>query len=206
MSRGWAVLLCGERGQAGSLRGAIGLRPGKAIEDLALRQLLQPLQGEGRAGTITQQPLQPGAVVAVEAHRGMQREAPAVGPARHGARIGLVEQAGAGEPTQHPSAHLLLHRGEVFRCQRGGLGEMDLTTCDGRVAQLGLEKRPPRRVLGVNTIREARSRVDRFAFVRPSEQRPLEIGDVRVPARGKLATKFHGAVMRGPPAGCCSAP
>ena len=34
--------------------------------------------------------------------------------------------AGTGEPAQHPSAHLLLHRGEVFRCQRTGLGEVDL--------------------------------------------------------------------------------
>lgn len=52
-----------------------------------------------------------------------------------------------------------------------------------------------RRVVGVNTIREARSRVDRLCFVRPGE-RSLEIGDVRVPARGKLASKFHGAVIR----------
>jgi hypothetical protein len=33
---------------------------------------------------------------------------------------------GAGEPAQHPSAHLLLHRGEILRCQRGRLGELDL--------------------------------------------------------------------------------
>jgi hypothetical protein len=32
----------------------------------------------------------------------------------------------AGEPAQYASAHLLLHRGEVFGCQRGGLGEVDL--------------------------------------------------------------------------------
>jgi len=47
-------------------------------------------------------------------------------PARHVARIGWVETSGAGEPAQHPSAHLLPHRGEVFRCQRAGLSEMDL--------------------------------------------------------------------------------
>jgi len=27
---------------------------------------------------------------------------------------------GRDEPAQHPSAHLLLHRGEVFGCQRSG--------------------------------------------------------------------------------------
>jgi hypothetical protein len=47
-------------------------------------------------------------------------------PARHVARIGWVDMTGAGEPAQHPSAHLLLHRGELFGCQRGGLGEVDL--------------------------------------------------------------------------------
>ena len=47
-------------------------------------------------------------------------------PAGHVARIGWVEGACAGEPTQHASAHLLLHRGEVFGCWRTGLGEMDL--------------------------------------------------------------------------------
>ena len=47
-------------------------------------------------------------------------------PARHVARIGVVERAGTGEPAQHASAHWLLHRGEVFRCQRIGLGEVGL--------------------------------------------------------------------------------
>jgi hypothetical protein len=44
-----------------------------------------------------------------------------VAPAGHVARIGLLEMTGAGEPAQHASAHLLLHRGEVFGCQRAGL-------------------------------------------------------------------------------------
>jgi hypothetical protein len=47
-------------------------------------------------------------------------------PAGHVLRIGRVERTCAGEPAQHPSAHLLLHRGEVLGCQRGGLGEVDL--------------------------------------------------------------------------------
>ena len=47
-------------------------------------------------------------------------------PAGHVARIGVIQMAGTGEPAQHPSAHLLLHCGEVFRYQRTGLGEVDL--------------------------------------------------------------------------------
>jgi hypothetical protein len=39
-------------------------------------------------------------------------------PAGHVARIGLIQMAGACEPSQHLSAHRLLHRGEVFGCQR----------------------------------------------------------------------------------------
>ena len=35
-----------------------------------------------------------------------------------------VEMTGAGEPAQDPSAHLLLRRGEIFRCERAGLVEM----------------------------------------------------------------------------------
>jgi hypothetical protein len=62
----------------------------------------------------------------LDSDRGIQREAPAVVPARHVARIGVVEMASAGEPAQHASAHLLLHRGEVFRAQCGGLSEVDL--------------------------------------------------------------------------------
>jgi hypothetical protein len=59
-------------------------------------------------------------------NRGIQREAPAVVPAGHVARIGWVERAGAGEPARHAPTHLLLHRGEVLWCERGGLGEVDL--------------------------------------------------------------------------------
>ena len=40
--------------------------------------------------------------------------------------------AGAGEPAQHPSAHLLLHRGEVFGCGRLGLSEVGLPVFAGR--------------------------------------------------------------------------
>ena len=103
-----------------------GSRLGEAIDELVVGELLEPLQREGRSRAIAQQPLQPGAIAALDAHRGIQREAPAVVPAGHVARIGRVESAGAGESAQHASAHLLLDRGEVFGCQRIGLGEMDL--------------------------------------------------------------------------------
>ena len=40
--------------------------------------------------------------------------------------IASIEMAGTGEPTQHPSPHLLLHCGEILWPQRGRLGELDL--------------------------------------------------------------------------------
>ena len=47
-------------------------------------------------------------------------------PAGHVARIGVIHMACTGEPVQHTSTHLLLRRGEDLRCQRTGLGEVDL--------------------------------------------------------------------------------
>ena len=106
-----------ERREA-QLGAPIGLGLGEAIDEPVVADLLEPLQRKRRAGAIAQQPFQPGAVGAFDAHRGIQGEAPAVVPAGHVARIGWVERTGAGEPAQHASAHLLLHRGEVFWCQR----------------------------------------------------------------------------------------
>jgi Adenylate and Guanylate cyclase catalytic domain/SAM domain (Sterile alpha motif) len=46
---------------------------------------------------------------------------------RIGIATGAVVVGSAGEPAQHPSAHLLLHRGAVLGCEREGLGELDLS-------------------------------------------------------------------------------
>jgi hypothetical protein len=57
------------------------------MDDALVVKPLQTLERERRAGTVTQQPLQPGAIVRRDAHRGIQREA-AVGPGGDlGARI-----------------------------------------------------------------------------------------------------------------------
>ena len=54
-----------------------------------------------------------------------EAHAAVVVPAGHVARIGMVEMIGAGEAARHRSAHLRLHRGEVFWCQRAGLGKLN---------------------------------------------------------------------------------
>jgi hypothetical protein len=98
-----------QRGQAieqfqrcqAQLRAAIGLRLVEAIDDLLVAGLLEPLQSRGRPRAVAQQPLQSGAVSAVDAHRSIQGETPAVIPARHVARIGGTEMAGTREPMQH---------------------------------------------------------------------------------------------------------
>jgi hypothetical protein len=41
-------------------------------DDLVGPDLSQPFQGERRAGTVTQQPFQPGAIVAGNPHRGVE--------------------------------------------------------------------------------------------------------------------------------------
>jgi len=55
--------------------------------------------------TVTQQALQPGAIMRAHAHRGVQREA-AVLPSEHLADILRLDQAAAGKPAQHPDTHL----------------------------------------------------------------------------------------------------
>jgi len=104
----------------------IGLRLVEAIDERTLAELLEALQRNGRPRAIAQQPFQAGAVGAFDADRSIQRKASAVISARHVARIGSIEMAGTGEPTQHPSPHLLLHCGEILWPQRGRLGELDL--------------------------------------------------------------------------------
>lgn len=73
-----------------------------------------------------QQALLPGSVAGFDTHGGIQREASAVVPARHVHRIGLFEMAIAGEPGQYALAYLLLHCHEIFRCQLGLFGKVDL--------------------------------------------------------------------------------
>ena len=51
------------QGRVAQLGAPIGLGSGKAINDLAVRQLLEPLQRKGRARAIAQQPFQPGSEI-----------------------------------------------------------------------------------------------------------------------------------------------
>ncbi len=92
--------------------------------------LLEALQREGRAGTVAQQALQPGAIRAGNAHRRIQREA-AMFPAEHVARLRGLEQTAAGEPPQHPSAHWLGDGGHLIRRQYRRLEEADLAVFAG---------------------------------------------------------------------------
>ena len=78
----------------------------------------------GPCVVVAQQVLQPGAVSAFDAHPGIRREAPAVVPVGHVARIGLVQMTGACEPAQHAPTHLPRHRGEQFGCQRASVGSI----------------------------------------------------------------------------------
>jgi hypothetical protein len=56
------------------LRAAIGLGFRQAIDELIVADLLEPLQRKRRPRAIAQQPLQAGAVGALDAHRSIQRK------------------------------------------------------------------------------------------------------------------------------------
>jgi hypothetical protein len=92
--------------------------------------LLEPFQGEGRASTITQQPLQSRPIMAGNAYRSVKRET-AVVPAEHVAGIIAIEQAATRKPTQHPAAYLLGDAGDLLSRQCPRVEEPDLPVVDG---------------------------------------------------------------------------
>ena len=78
-------------------RAPIASRLGQVVDKLVRVDLREALQREGRAGTVAQQALQPGAIRAGNAHRRIQGEA-AMRPAEHVAGLRGLEQSAAGEP------------------------------------------------------------------------------------------------------------
>jgi hypothetical protein len=100
-------------------RGAIAPGLGQALDDAFGVEQVQALERERRAGAVAQPPLQPDAIVRRDAHRGIQRKA-AVLPSEHLADMVRLDQPAAGEPAQHPHAHLLGNDGEGLRCQLSG--------------------------------------------------------------------------------------
>jgi hypothetical protein len=103
---------------------AIAPELGQLVDHALLVDLLEAFEGERRARAVTQQPLQPCPVAPADTHCGIEREA-AVVPRAHGASVIGSEQAAAGEPAQHPVAHLLGDGGDLLRCGRGGREESD---------------------------------------------------------------------------------
>ena len=85
---------------------------GALVEQALGIQFAQPVQGERRPGAIAQQPLAPGAVSGLDAHRAVHGEATAVFPLPHRLRIIARQQAAAHEDAQQAPAHARLHRGD----------------------------------------------------------------------------------------------
>ena len=94
-------------GQA--LRGAAaGARFRGVVDEVLGIEFAQPIQGERWARAITQQPLAPGAVGGLDAHRGVDGEAAAVLPLPHRLRIIARQQPTAHEHAQQPPALVLI--------------------------------------------------------------------------------------------------
>ena len=77
----------------------------------------QPLAGEDRPGTVTEQPFQAGAVPGLDPDLGVQREPSVVLPPEHQLRCLLRQHRATLEQLQHPPPGLLLNTGD------GGLGQ-----------------------------------------------------------------------------------
>jgi len=73
---------------------------------------------------VYQQAPEVSAIEGDDAHRGIQREA-AVVPGQHFADIVRLDPPAAGEPAQHPYAHLLGYGGDGLRCQLSGGAKTD---------------------------------------------------------------------------------
>jgi hypothetical protein len=115
--------LGGRKGQRGA---AVGLGFGQSIDHPHGVDPGQPFQGEGRAGTVAQQPLQAGAVVPGNPHRRVEGKTTVL-PTEHVLGVRRLQQPAAGKPPQHPSAHLGGDGREPLWRQGGGWSELDLT-------------------------------------------------------------------------------
>jgi len=111
-------------------RGTIRCWVGKTIDDaLATRRTvavsLEPLECEGRTGTVAQEPFEPGTVTARDVDRGVDAE-PAGGlPREHVIGDVAFEQTVAVEVTEHSVAHGVLEFAPVEGREIGGLVELD---------------------------------------------------------------------------------
>jgi hypothetical protein len=106
-------------GQASSRRSLTGQELPLVVAN-RLAAMSGKADGEPRARTVTQQPLQLGPVLACDAYRCVQRKATVV-PGEHVADIIGIEQAVPGEPAQHAAADLpLFDHGNRFWRQRRG--------------------------------------------------------------------------------------
>ncbi len=99
---------------------AAGAGAGVLVDQVLGIPLLQPSQGERRAGAIPQQSLQPWPVCGFDAYRGVHGEAAAVGPSLHRARVIAREQTAAHEALQEVAGDGSLHFGDGRLMKVGG--------------------------------------------------------------------------------------
>ncbi len=82
----------------------------------------QALEGEGRPGTVSQQPLAPGGVGAMDSVRGIEAEAAAGLPGEHAFDGVFVEESAAPEEAKH--ATLQGHASSISAAARAGGGRL----------------------------------------------------------------------------------
>jgi hypothetical protein len=103
----------------------VGGRLRQLVEDVLVVDPLDAFQRERRAGAVAQQPFQTRAVVAFDAHRGVQGEAAVVLPGAHVLGIVRLEETASHEQTQDAAANGGLHSGDRRRVHRRGFEEGD---------------------------------------------------------------------------------
>jgi hypothetical protein len=122
-----------ERGEQ-QLGAAVDVRLGEAVDQAALGrgkggagiECVQTFEREGRAGTVADESLDPGTVLGLDAHGGVDAEAARALPCEHAGGIELVEESLATEVAEDALLDDRLHVGDAVGRHVMGLVKLDL--------------------------------------------------------------------------------
>ena len=122
-----------ERGEQ-QLGAAVDVRLGEAVDQAALGrgkggagiECVQTFEREGRAGTVADESLDPGTVLGLDAHGGVDAEAARALPCEHAGGVELVEESLATEVAEDALLDDRLHVGDAVGRHVMGLVKLDL--------------------------------------------------------------------------------
>jgi hypothetical protein len=121
-------------GREDDLGAPIGGGFGKAVEEARVGrskggdagESMEPLEGEGRAGTVAQEALEAGTVVTLDAHGSVDAEPTGSLPGEHVAGVELIEQPVGAEVPKHATLNDALEPDPVLGLEEAGFVKVSL--------------------------------------------------------------------------------